>query len=122
MQIYLTSHESEAELVNLIDEVLTKQQLQNEFKVEVLPPPPQENQRIIEPISATAVTVLVAALGAGGAITVGMGKDGAITHLAKALEALVNRKVEVKINHNGTNIELSGSAGHIEKMLKTILK
>lgn len=116
MQIYLTSHNAEADLVALVQETLANQQLQDDFNVEVLAPEPQENQRIIESIDPM-VTVLVTALGAGGAGTV------LISKLARVLEAWINsRKVEVKLKHNDTLVELSGSAGHIEKMLKTILK
>ncbi|MFI3189398.1 hypothetical protein BCS42_06010 [Crenothrix sp. D3] len=122
MQIYLTSYHAEADLCDLIQETLAKQQLQADFNVEVLASESAEPQKIFDPATATLVTVLIFAVRAGGAITEGMKKDGAITHLAKALEALVNRKVEVKLKHNDTLVELSGSAGHIEKMLKTILK
>lgn len=116
MQIYLSSHDNAAELVALVQETLAKQQLQDDFNVEVLAPEPQENQRIIESIDPM-VTVLVTALGAGGAGTV------LINKLARVIEAWINsKKVEAKIQHNGTIIELNGSAGHIEKMLKTILK
>lgn len=116
MQIYLSSHDNAAELVALVQETLAKQQLQNDFNIEVLATEPQENQRIIESIDPM-VTVLVTALGAGGAGTV------LITKLARVLEAWINsKKVDVKLKHNDTLVELSGSAGHIEKMLKTILK
>lgn len=56
-------------------------------------------------------------LGAGGAGTV------AIAKLARVIETLINsRKVEVKIKHKGTHIELSGPAGKIAKMLEDTLK
>ena len=108
---------SDSLLVALIQEALAKQQLQDDFNVEVLAPEAQENQRIIESIDPAMVTVLVTALGAGGAGTV------LINKLARVIEAWINsKKVEVKLKHNDTLVELSGSAGHIEKMLKTILK
>jgi hypothetical protein len=117
MQIYLTSHNVVADLIALVQDTLAKQQLQDDFSVEVLAPESQEAQRIIESIDPALVTVLVTALGAGGAGTV------LINKLARVIEAWINsKKVDAKIEHNGTVIELSGSAGHIEKMLKTILK
>jgi len=121
MQIYLTSHDSEANLLDLAQQTLEKHQLQEYFSLSLQTPEPQLAHRNIGEI-ATLVTVLATAVGAGGALTVGMGKDGAITRLVKVLEILVNKKVEVKIEHNGTLIEMSGSAGHIEKSLKELLK
>jgi hypothetical protein len=61
-------------------------------------------------------TVLATALSADGAGTV------LIYKLAKVLETLINsKKVEAKIQDGQKTIKLSGSAGHIEKMLKTIM-
>ncbi|MDD5272219.1 MAG: hypothetical protein PHU14_05820 [Methylovulum sp.] len=123
MQIYLTCPASETDPIGLIQHTLTRHHLQDEFSLATLSDSEPGAHKIIEPISATAaLTVIATALGAGGAITVGMGKDGAITQLVKALEALINRKVEVKITHNNATVELSGSAGPIEKILKELLK
>lgn len=115
MEIYLTSHESESELTSLVQQVLQKQQLQDDYTVEILPAPATENQRMIDFASIANVPTLVSAL------VVAVGAGGAITQLAKAVEALINRKVQVKIKHGKTVIELSGSAGHIQKALETIL-
>jgi len=121
MQLFLTSQDNEANLLDLAQQTLEKHQLQDDFSLSIQEPEHQQAQRNIGEI-ATLVTVLVTAVGAGGALTVGMGKDGAITRLVKVLEILVNKKVDVKIEHNGTLIEMSGSAGHIEKALKDLLK
>lgn len=121
MQIYLSSHDSEAELLNLAQQTLEKHQLQNDFSLSIQPSEPQQAYRNIGE-AMNLVTVLAIAVGAGGALTVGMGKDGAITRLVKVLETLVSKKIDVKIKHNGTLIEMSGSAGHIEKTLKELLK
>lgn len=121
MQLFLSNHDSEANLLDLAQQTLEKHQLQNDFSLSIQEPEPQQAQRNMGEI-ATLVTVLVTAVGAGGALTVGMGKDGAITRLVKAVETLLNKKIEVKIEHNGTLIEMSGSAGHIEKTLKDLLK
>ena len=77
----------------------------------------------IDPVTAGILTaVLVKAVSKDGAITEALKKDGAISKLVKALSALINKNVEVKVEHKGKRIELSGSAGHIEKMLKDLLK
>lgn len=115
MELYLTSHESEAELMNLVQQILQKQQLQDDYTVEVLPAQATENQRMIDFASVAHVPTLITAL------VVAVGAGGAITQLAKAVEALVNRKIQVKIKHGKTIVELSGSAGHIQKALETIL-
>lgn len=114
MQIYLSSYETE--LMALIEQALQRQELGDSVQCEQLPDAPQENQRIVDGDTLNLTTVLVTALGAGGAGTV------LIHKLAKVLETLINsKKVEAKIHDGKKIIELSGSAGHIEKMLKTIM-
>lgn len=71
----------------------------------------------------TLASIVLTAVSAGGAITVAMGKDGFLTRLAKVLEVWANRKVEVMLEtEDGEKIHLSGSAGSIERILKTYLK
>jgi hypothetical protein len=69
-----------------------------------------------DPVTLTAI--VLTAVGAGGALTVAMGKEGFLTRLAKVLEAWVNRKVEVTLETDQGKLHLSGSAAHIERMLK----
>jgi hypothetical protein len=123
MQIYLSSHEPKADLLNVVQQTLTDRQLQDDFSVEVLAQQQNDTHKVIDPVIVTAiVTVLVKAVGKDGAITEALKKDGAISQLVKALSALLNKNVEIKIEHKGKHIDLSGSAGHIEEMLKDILK
>ena len=114
MQIYLSSHETE--LVAAVQHVLIQSQLQDAVHCETLATPAQETQKLLDPETLNLTTVLVTLLGAGGAGTV------FITKLARVLETLINSKqVEAKIKHKGTLIEISGSAGHIEQILKTLV-
>jgi hypothetical protein len=71
---------------------------------------------------ATIMTVLLAAVGAGGALTVALAKDGFITRLAKVLETLASRQVEVTLELGKEKVHLSGSAPHIERILRDKLK
>jgi hypothetical protein len=122
MQIYLTCPSGEAEAVALVQKAFARYQLQELYTIEVLPPPEPVAQRVFDPASLSSVlTVLTIAVGAGGALTVAVSKDGALTQLVKVFETLLNKQVQVKITtEDGRTIELSGSAGHIEKMLKDL--
>ena len=67
----------------------------------------------------TLATIILAAVGAGGALTVAMGKEGFLTRLAQVLEKYVERRIEVEINHgDGRHTRLSGPAGQIRKLLQ----
>ena len=113
MQIYFSSHD--AALITMIQNALQQQDLSESVRCVQLPNP-QENMRFFDAETVNLTTVLVTALSAGGAGTVLVHK------LAKVLETLINsKKVEAKIQDGQKIIELSGSAGHIEKMLKTIM-
>ena len=73
--------------------------------------------RGIDPVTLT--TIVLTAVGAGGALTVALGKEGFLTRLAKVLEAWVRREVEVRIETpEGRKLHLTGSASHIERLLK----
>jgi hypothetical protein len=94
--------------------------LDSQFSVSE-PVPPESGPHRGDPV--TLAMIILSAVSAGGAVTVGMGKEGFLTRLAKVLEAWVTRKVEVTIEgENGHKIHLSGSAGNIERMLKEQLK
>ncbi|MCX7088946.1 MAG: hypothetical protein NTV00_12955 [Methylococcales bacterium] len=112
MQIYLTSHDSEATLVALVQQTLDKHALQ-QIKIESIPPSPAAIHKNLDPDTVVTLTTLVLHAAEIHAVT---------THVAKFIETLVNRNVEVNIQHNNTTIQLSGSAGHIERILKDILK
>ncbi|ASF47158.1 hypothetical protein [Methylovulum psychrotolerans] len=120
MQIYLTCPSGEAEAVALVQKAFARYQLEELYTIEVLAAPEPVAQRAGGSAKMSMVTVLVVALGTGGAVTVGMSEGGAITRIAKALENLSNQQVEVKITEKNRTVEMSGSAGHIEKMLKDL--
>ena len=68
----------------------------------------------------TVWTVLLAAVGAGGALTVAMSKEGFLTRLARVLEKLADRQVSVTLEETpkgGRSVSLSGSARHVERVL-----
>ena len=70
-----------------------------------------------DPITLT--TIVLAAVGAGGALTVAMSKEGFLTRLAQVLEKYVERRIEVEIDHGGgQRTRLSGPAGQIRKLLQ----
>jgi hypothetical protein len=70
---------------------------------------------------ATIATILLTAVSTGGALAVAMGKDGFLTRLASVLETIANRRVDITVELNRKKVHLSGSASHIEKLLKTII-
>jgi len=70
----------------------------------------------------TLTSIVLTAVGAGGALTVALGKEGFLTRLAKVLEAWVNRKVDVTVDTDAGKIHLTGSAAHIERILKDRLR
>lgn len=84
---------------------------------EALPAGPQ---RGADPVTITQL--VLTAVGAGGALTVALGKDGFFSRLAKVLESWVGRELEVTIETEEGKYHLSGSAGHIERLLKEKLK
>ncbi len=115
MQIYLSSHETE--LIATLQHALLQAQLQEAVHCEILAAPAQDTQKLFDPETLNLTTVLVTLLGVGGAGTVFISK------LARVLETLINSKqVEAKIKHKDTLIEISGSAGHIEQILKTLVE
>lgn len=67
----------------------------------------------------TLATVILTAVGAGGALTAALGKEGFLSRLARVLETWVGRKLEVTLEtEDGRKVHLSGSAAHIERILK----
>jgi len=67
-------------------------------------------------------TVALTAAGAGGALTVLLGKDGFLSALARVLEKYVEgRKVEVLIEtDDGKKIQVSGPVGEIKAILQQV--
>ena len=65
---------------------------------------------------------LVVAAGAGGALTVLLGKDGFLSALARVLEKYIEgRQAQVVIETNdGNKIQLSGSIGEVKEILKDL--
>jgi|UPI0003A97F5D hypothetical protein len=76
-----------------------------------------EAMRGADPVTLASIALVAA--GAGGALTVAMGKDGFFTALARVLEKYVERRCDICMeDKNGRKIELSGPAGEIRQMLK----
>ena len=69
----------------------------------------------------TIAAILLTAAAGGGALTVALGKDGFLTRLAHALEAVVNRRVDITVEANGKKVHVSGHAGLIERMLRRVM-
>ncbi len=119
MQIYLSSQLEQDVFLQLLQDSLAKQALEDEFEIKTMDSVPQRNHRGAEELltDPAMVTLLASALSAGGIGTVFISK------LARVFEALIkNRNVQIKVEHDGKHIEMSGSAGHIAKMLKEIVK
>ena len=113
MQIYLTS--DDPELMPQFENALREKELSEWVSCELLSSEFQGNLRNSPADALNLTMILVTVLGVGGAGTV------LIHKLARVLEVLINsKKVEVKIQGEKEIVELSGSAGHIEKMLKIV--
>jgi hypothetical protein len=70
----------------------------------------------------TMTVIMLTAVGAGGALTALLGKDGFLSALARVLEKYVEgRKAQVTIKQSdGSSIEVSGPVGEIKQILKQI--
>jgi hypothetical protein len=87
---------------------------------EITPQAPQETHK---GDYATIFTVLVTAVGAGGALTVALSKEGFLTPLARLLEKYLtggDMTVTIHKTPKTEHIELSGSARQIEKILTVL--
>jgi len=87
---------------------------------EVTPPKAERPTGAQKGDPVTVWTVLLAAVGAGGALTVAMSKEGFLTRLARVLEKLADRQVSVTLEETpkgGRSVSLSGSARHVERVL-----
>ena len=115
MQLYFSSHQDNDSLLQLIQDELIQYNLQYRVTLQTLSNATTENQRDLSQLLDPSIATVL--LGAGGAGTV------VIRQLAKVIESLINsQKVEVKIKHKDTQIELSGPAGKIAKILEDTLK
>ena len=73
----------------------------------------------------TLFTVALAAVGAGGVLTVAMGKDGFLTQLARVLEKYLHGgqvRAVIKETPRTKSVELEGSARQVEKILAAWLE
>ena len=72
----------------------------------------------------TLMTLAVTAVGAGGAISVLLGKDGFLSALARVLEKYVEgRQAEVQmVTSKGEKIKIKGPVGEIKAILKQALR
>jgi hypothetical protein len=88
--------------------------------LQVNPPVSQTEYEPTRGDPVTLLTVAVTAVGAGGAISVLLGKDGFLSALARVLETYVEgRKAELLFETSkGEKIKISGPAGEIKTILK----
>ncbi|MCE2027039.1 hypothetical protein [Sessilibacter corallicola] len=68
-----------------------------------------------DPVTLGAIAAI--AVGAGGALTVAMGKNGFLIQLAKVLEKYVDRNVEIDFSDDGNIKRIKGSAAEIRKIM-----
>ena len=71
--------------------------------------------------AATLITVAVAAVSAGGALTALLGKDGFLSSLAGVLSKYVEtRKADLMIEKEGEKIQIKGTAKEIQAILESL--
>ncbi len=112
------------------DDLSLMRQIEHELSLDLAAPelashiqhePLQQSQsqdllRGVDPV--TVASILLVAVGAGGALTVAVSKDGFLSRLARVLEKYVDRRVDVQIDDGtGKQIKLSGAAGDIRRLL-----
>jgi hypothetical protein len=123
MQILLQSN-NEQEMQNIqveLSELIASQCFQDTLQAGTVMPQISSETHRGDP--ATIYTVLVAAVSAGGALTIAMGKDGFLTQLARVLEKYIEGgNVRIKIKSKDKELEMEGSARRIEKMLGEVIK
>lgn len=108
------------ELINLVQTHGLADRL---YAGQVTADPSQPIERGAELVSVW--TVLLAAAGAGGALTVAVSEKGFLTQLARVLEKYIEsrriRAVIVETPKGGKRLELEGSARQVEKTLLAYL-
>jgi hypothetical protein len=68
-------------------------------------------------------TIALTAVGAGGALTVALSREGFLTRLVRVLEKVVERRIQVTVEDDrGNKLRLSGPAGQIRKLLSELKK
>lgn len=110
-------HKVNAELSALLERAELTGSLQ------VHPPTPARTE-FMKGDPVTLFTIVLAAVGAGGALTVAMGEKGFLTQLARTLEKhLQGGEIRATLTRTdkGERIELEGSARQVEKMLNRYL-
>ena len=119
MKIYLSSQDNKVDFLELVEHSLAEKDLRQLFDIKILKFEPRGNHRGVEELLANSemVTLLVTAVGAGGIGTV------IISNIARVIETLINsHQVQIKIEREGQQIEMLGSAESIAEMLKDVLK
>lgn len=112
-----------AELMQILPEQIIQDLQQVELDSDLqLSAPVTVTSEITRGDPITLTTVVLTAVGAGGALSVLLGKDGFLSALARVLEKYVEgRKVEVLIeSDNGNKIQVRGPVGEIKDILKQI--
>jgi hypothetical protein len=121
MQIRLTNLDAAnaSDFSRGLQETLDREGLSDSFRISPMAVQ-NEVERSGDPVTMAAV--LLTAVGTGGALTIAMAKEGFLTRLARVLEALAARKVELTVEIGKKKLHLSGSASHIERLLRNELR
>ncbi len=102
-------------------EVIATQGLQDALKTGIVTPQVPAEKHRGDPM--TVFTVLVAAVSAGGALTVALGRDGFLTQLARVFGKYIETgKVRIAVKDSSRELEIEGSARRIEKVLGEVLE
>lgn len=71
----------------------------------------------------TLLSVFAIAVGAGGALTAALSKNGFFTQLARVLEKYIDRQIQLEIEQkSGRKLSISGSAAEIRQLMKSLLE
>lgn len=71
----------------------------------------------------TGYTIILSLIGAGGALSIAVGKSGFLTRLAEVLQGYIKREVKITVKTaKGTSWALSGPPHAVRKMLEEAFK
>jgi len=94
----------------------------NELQVSKAQPLPSATETVTRGDMFSVMQVVAIAAGAGGALTVALGKEGFLSSLARVLEKYVEgRQAQVVIEtDDGKKIQVSGPIGEVKEILKDL--
>ena len=88
--------------------------------------PPKPIEQSITPTRGEPLTVLAViaiAVGAGGALTAALSKDGFFNQLARVLEKYTDRQIHIEAeDKDGNKFKISGSAAEIRQLMRDLLE